>query len=161
MHLLHHNVRALTGKFRGDFRLLVGKWRILFRLLVERKIFYVFALSRIFHVPDAFICPDNGISASLQQALRGAAVVFYCKPLIRLRRASAGHVTQLEDPVENGEMGASGSAQRVKIIQLKKKKLNRMPVPHAPQFPAAKKILVGNQGIPLEAFLMTPVEELF
>jgi hypothetical protein len=35
----------------------------------------------------------------------GAAVVFYCKPLI------------------TEQMGASGSAQRVKILQLKKKKL--------------------------------------
>jgi len=29
------------------------------------------------------------------------------------------------------------------------------------QFPAAKKLLVGNQGIPLEEFLLTPVEALF
>ena len=29
------------------------------------------------------------------------------------------------------------------------------------QFPAAKKLLVGNQGIPLEEFLRTPVEALF
>jgi hypothetical protein len=52
-------------------------------------------LAQIFHVPAAFIC----------KALRGTAVVFYCKPLI----------TQ--------QTGASGSAQRVKIFQLKKKKL--------------------------------------
>jgi predicted AAA+ superfamily ATPase len=29
------------------------------------------------------------------------------------------------------------------------------------QFPAAKKLLVGSQGIPLEEFLLTPVEALF
>ena len=29
------------------------------------------------------------------------------------------------------------------------------------QFPAAKKLLVGNQGIPVEEFLLTPVEALF
>jgi hypothetical protein len=29
------------------------------------------------------------------------------------------------------------------------------------QFPAAKKLLVGNQGITLEEFLLTPVEALF
>jgi predicted AAA+ superfamily ATPase len=29
------------------------------------------------------------------------------------------------------------------------------------QFPAAKKLLVGNQGIPLEEFLLTPAEALF
>jgi predicted AAA+ superfamily ATPase len=28
-------------------------------------------------------------------------------------------------------------------------------------FPATKKLLVGNQGIPLEEFLLTPVEALF
>ena len=44
--------------------------------------------------------------------------MFYCKSLIRLRRASAGHVTQLEDPVENGEMDTSGSACKVKSFQL-------------------------------------------
>ena len=51
-------------------------------------------LTRIFHAPDALIC----------KAFRGAAVVFYCKPLI----------TQ--------QMNESGSAQRVKFIQLKRKK---------------------------------------
>jgi hypothetical protein len=50
-------------------------------------------ITRIFHAPDALIC----------KAFMGAAVVFYCKPLI----------TQ--------QMSESGSAQRVKIIQLKKK----------------------------------------
>ena len=49
-----------------------------------------------FHASDAFICT----------ALRGTAVVFYRKPLI----------TQ--------QMGASGSARRVKIFQLKKKKFS-------------------------------------
>ena len=51
-------------------------------------------LSRICHAPDALIC----------KALRGAAVVFYCKPMI----------TQ--------QMGSSSSARRVKIFQHKKKK---------------------------------------
>jgi hypothetical protein len=49
--------------------------------------------SRMFNAPDALIC----------QAFRGEAEVFYCEPLI----------TQ--------QMGASGSAQRVKIFQPKKK----------------------------------------
>ncbi|MCJ7540959.1 MAG: hypothetical protein MUO88_14995, partial [Desulfobacterales bacterium] len=48
-------------------------------------------LARTFHVCEAFICPDNGISATRHRrtsplcsnkALRGTAVVFYCKPLI-------------------------------------------------------------------------------
>ena len=42
--LLHPNVRALTGKLRGDFRLRVGKWRVLFTPHVEKKILYVFAI---------------------------------------------------------------------------------------------------------------------
>jgi mRNA interferase RelE/StbE len=42
--LLHPNVRALTGKLRGDFRLRVGKWRVLFSPNIEKKILYVFAI---------------------------------------------------------------------------------------------------------------------
>lgn len=42
--LLHPNVRALTGKLQGDFRLRVGKWRILFTPHIEKKIIYVFAI---------------------------------------------------------------------------------------------------------------------
>ncbi len=62
----------------------------------EKKHFIIGKLTRVFHAPDAFIC----------KAFRGTAVVFfYCKPLI------------------TPQMGASGSAQRVKIFQLKKKKL--------------------------------------
>ena len=41
---LHPNVRALTGKLRGDFRLKVGKWRVLFTPHTEQKIIYVFAI---------------------------------------------------------------------------------------------------------------------
>jgi hypothetical protein len=50
-------------------------------------------LTRIFHAADAFIC----------KAFKGAAVVFYCKPLITQQR------------------NASASALRVKIFQLNKK----------------------------------------
>ena len=42
--LLHPNVRALTGKLRGDFRLRVGKYRILFTPHIPKKILYVFAI---------------------------------------------------------------------------------------------------------------------
>ena len=42
--LLHPNVRALTGKLRGDFRLRVGKYRILFTPHIQKKILYVFAI---------------------------------------------------------------------------------------------------------------------
>lgn len=42
--LLHSNVRALTGKLRGDFRLRVGKWRILFTPHIKKKMLYVFAI---------------------------------------------------------------------------------------------------------------------
>jgi mRNA-degrading endonuclease RelE of RelBE toxin-antitoxin system len=40
--LLHPNVRALTGKLRGDFRLGVGKYRILFTPHIQKKMLYVF-----------------------------------------------------------------------------------------------------------------------
>ena len=42
--LLHPNVRALTGKLRGDFRLRVGKWGILFTPHIKKKMLYVFAI---------------------------------------------------------------------------------------------------------------------
>ena len=42
--LLHPNVKALTGKLQGDFRLRVEKWRILFTPYIEKKIIYVFAI---------------------------------------------------------------------------------------------------------------------
>jgi len=42
--LLQPNVRALTGRLQGDFRLRVGKWRILFNPDVEKKMIYVFAI---------------------------------------------------------------------------------------------------------------------
>ena len=56
---------------------------------------YPFSFARIFQAPAAFI----------SKALRDAAVALYCKSLI----------TQ--------EMDAAGSAQRVKIFQLKEKNL--------------------------------------
>jgi len=42
--LLQPNVRALTGRLQGDFRLRVRKWRILFNPDVEKKMIYVFAI---------------------------------------------------------------------------------------------------------------------
>ena len=42
--LLHPNVRALTGKLRGDFRFRVGKWRVLFTPNIEKRILHVFAI---------------------------------------------------------------------------------------------------------------------
>lgn len=38
------NVRSLTGKLRGDYRVRVGKWRILFTPDREKKIIYVYAI---------------------------------------------------------------------------------------------------------------------
>jgi len=38
------NVRVLTGKLLGDYRLRVGKWRILFSLDRPQKIIYVYAI---------------------------------------------------------------------------------------------------------------------
>ena len=48
------------------------------------------SLTRIFHVCEAFICPDSGISASLQQGIKGAAVVDYCNPLITRQMGVSG-----------------------------------------------------------------------
>jgi mRNA interferase RelE/StbE len=42
--LLHPNIRALTGRLRGDYRLRVGKWRILFTPDKENKMIYVYAI---------------------------------------------------------------------------------------------------------------------
>jgi len=42
--LSHPNVRALTGRLRGDYRLRVGKWRILFTADKENKMVYVYAV---------------------------------------------------------------------------------------------------------------------
>ena len=38
------NVRALTGKLLGDYRLRVGKWRMLFSLDRPQKMIYVYAI---------------------------------------------------------------------------------------------------------------------
>ena len=38
------NVRALTGRLQGDYRLRVGKYRILFTPYMDRKIIVVFAI---------------------------------------------------------------------------------------------------------------------
>jgi len=42
--LLHPDVRALTGKLHGDYRLRVGGWRILFTPDKEKKMIYVYAI---------------------------------------------------------------------------------------------------------------------
>ncbi len=42
--LLDPNVRALTGKLQGDYRLRVGDLRILFTPDKENKVIYVFAI---------------------------------------------------------------------------------------------------------------------
>ena len=42
--LRHPNVRALTGKLKGDYRLRVGGWRILFTPRREAKTLFVFAV---------------------------------------------------------------------------------------------------------------------
>ena len=59
---------------------------------------HLFYFSRIFHALEVFIC----------KAFKDAVVVFYYKFLI----------TQIEAPVENGEMNISGSACKVKSFQL-------------------------------------------
>ena len=38
------NIRALTGRLRGDYRLRVGKWRIIFTLDRAEKLIYVYAI---------------------------------------------------------------------------------------------------------------------
>ena len=42
--LLDRNVRALTGRLRGDYRLRVGDWRVLFTPVKEEKLIYVYAI---------------------------------------------------------------------------------------------------------------------
>ncbi len=42
--LIDPNVRALTGKLQGDYRLRVGDLRILFTPDKENKVIYVFAI---------------------------------------------------------------------------------------------------------------------
>lgn len=42
--LSHPNVKALTGKLQGDYRLRVGKWRILFTPDEEEGVIYVYAI---------------------------------------------------------------------------------------------------------------------
>ena len=42
--LMHHNVRPLIGKLRGDYRLRVGDWRVLFTPEKDQKIIHVYAI---------------------------------------------------------------------------------------------------------------------
>ena len=42
--LLHSQVKPLTGKLQGDYRLRVGDWRILFTPDKDTKMLYVFAI---------------------------------------------------------------------------------------------------------------------
>jgi len=42
--LFHPNVKPLTGKLKGDYRLRVGDWRLLFTPEKERKIIYIYAI---------------------------------------------------------------------------------------------------------------------
>jgi mRNA interferase RelE/StbE len=42
--LLHKDVRNLTGKLRGDYRLRVGDWRVLFTPDRAEKVIYVYAV---------------------------------------------------------------------------------------------------------------------
>ena len=42
--LLERNVRPLTGRLRGDYRLRVGDWRVLFTPIKEEKLIYVYAI---------------------------------------------------------------------------------------------------------------------
>jgi mRNA interferase RelE/StbE len=41
---LHPNVRALTGKLHGDYRLRVGKWRVLFTPDKGKGMIHVYAI---------------------------------------------------------------------------------------------------------------------
>jgi mRNA interferase RelE/StbE len=41
---LHPNVRGLTGKLDGDYRLRVGRWRVLFTPHKASMIIYVYAI---------------------------------------------------------------------------------------------------------------------
>ncbi|MDP1991742.1 MAG: type II toxin-antitoxin system RelE/ParE family toxin [Syntrophales bacterium] len=42
--LLHHGVRQLTGKLKGDYRLRIGNWRVLFTPDRDEKVIYVYAI---------------------------------------------------------------------------------------------------------------------
>jgi len=42
--LLDRNVRPLTGRLRGDYRLRVGDWRVLFTPDKKEKLIYVYAI---------------------------------------------------------------------------------------------------------------------
>ncbi len=42
--LLHTNVRPLTGRLRGDYRLRLGDWRVLFTPDKNQRIIYVYAI---------------------------------------------------------------------------------------------------------------------
>ena len=42
--LTHQNVKFLTGKLKGDYRLRVGKWRLLFTPVIENKILHIYAI---------------------------------------------------------------------------------------------------------------------
>jgi mRNA interferase RelE/StbE len=42
--LLHHAVRNLTGKLKGDYRLRVGDWRLLFTPDRAEKVIHVYAI---------------------------------------------------------------------------------------------------------------------
>ncbi len=42
--LSHNNVRPLTGKLEGDYRLRVGDWRILFTPEKDNKIIHIYAI---------------------------------------------------------------------------------------------------------------------
>lgn len=42
--LLHHRVRPLTGKLKGDYRVRVGDWRLLVTPDEERKLLSVYAI---------------------------------------------------------------------------------------------------------------------
>lgn len=42
--LFHPNVRALSGKLKGDFRMRVGEWRVLFTPERENNTLHVYAI---------------------------------------------------------------------------------------------------------------------
>jgi len=42
--LFHENVRPLTGKLKGDYRIRIGSWRALFTPDRETKVLYVYAI---------------------------------------------------------------------------------------------------------------------
>ena len=42
--LLHHNVRPLTGKLQGDYRLRIGGWRLLFTPDKDKNVIHIYAI---------------------------------------------------------------------------------------------------------------------